>query len=122
VTGRLPLPSAQLAFGLQAEHSGRRASVTLMSCTSPFSLSTADVGQALNLVVFRNPGLSYRIQFSRVAAYRFWHPTECGFAEPPSEQNCRPGIRDRADQTIRSRTGLPSMAACSIRPRETSRY
>ncbi|MER6543878.1 hypothetical protein [Streptomyces sp. NPDC001250] len=73
--------SAQLAFGLEAERSGRKATVTLMFRTPPSSLPTADVHLVVQSVVLRNPALSYRIQFSRGAAYQEWCPTECDFAE-----------------------------------------
>lgn len=73
--------SAQLAFGLEAERSGRRATVTLMFRTPRDSWSTADVRLVLESVVRRNPALSYRILFSRGAAYQEWRPAECDFAE-----------------------------------------
>jgi hypothetical protein len=75
------LLGAQLAFGLEAERSGRRATVTLMFRAPPASWSTADVRLVLQSVICRNPALSYRIRFSRGAAYQEWRPAECDFAE-----------------------------------------
>ncbi|KMS76212.1 hypothetical protein ACM01_05735 [Streptomyces viridochromogenes] len=81
MTDRLPLLSAQLTFGLDAQRAGRRGTVTMMFRASPGHLSTADVRQVLQSVVLRNPALSYRIRFSRGAAYQEWYPEECDFAE-----------------------------------------
>lgn len=81
MTVRLPLLSAQLAFGLEAERSGRRSTVTLMFRTPPSRLATADVRLVVQSVVHRNPALSFRIQFSRGAAYQERYPTECDYAE-----------------------------------------
>jgi hypothetical protein len=78
---RLPLLSAQLAFGLEAERVGRRATVTLMFRMPPSRISVAKLGQILQSILLRNPALSYRIRFSRGAAYQEWHPAECDFAE-----------------------------------------
>ncbi|MER5570656.1 hypothetical protein ABT083_31375 [Streptomyces goshikiensis] len=82
MTYKLPLLSAQLAFGLDAQRSGRRATVTLMFRTPPSRMSADDVRRVLQSVVLRNPALSYRIRFSRGVAYQEWHPTaECDFLE-----------------------------------------
>lgn len=73
--------SAQLAFGLDAQRSGRRGTVTLLLRTPPSRLVAEDVRQVLRSVTLRNPALSYRIRFSRGTAYQEWHPDECDFAE-----------------------------------------
>ncbi|MFJ8155124.1 hypothetical protein [Streptomyces sp. NPDC094468] len=73
--------SAQLAFGLEAERSGRRATVTLMFRTPPSGLAAADVRLVVQSVILRNPALSYRIEFSRGDAYQEWYPSECDFSE-----------------------------------------
>ncbi|MBN6050724.1 hypothetical protein JYK22_02165, partial [Nonomuraea sp. RK-328] len=85
MTEKLPLLSAQLAFGLEAQRSGRRVVATLMFRTSPSRLSTADVSQVLRSIVLQNPALSCRIRFSRGAAYQEWCPEECDFAELHAE-------------------------------------
>lgn len=81
MTDRLPLSSAQLAFGLDAQRSGRRGTVTMMFRTPSARLLAEDVRQVLDSVLLRNPALSYRIRFSRGAAYQEWHPAECDVAE-----------------------------------------
>jgi hypothetical protein len=81
MTERLPLLSAQLAFGLYAQRAGQRPIVTLMFRTAPARLPAAQVREVLQSVVLRNPALSYRIRFSRGAAYQEWCPSECDFAE-----------------------------------------
>lgn len=81
MTDTLPLLGAQLDFGLYAQRTGQRPSVRLMFRTPPSHLSAADVHLVLQSVVLRNPALSYRIRFSRGAAYQEWFPAECDFAE-----------------------------------------
>ncbi|WP_335974909.1 hypothetical protein [Streptomyces sp. CA2R106] len=81
MANRIPLLNAQLAFGLQAERSGRRSTVTLMFRTPPAGLSTSDVQQVVQSLLLRTPALSYRIRFSRGGAYQERHAAECDFAE-----------------------------------------
>ncbi|MEV5892544.1 hypothetical protein [Nonomuraea fuscirosea] len=81
MTDKLPLLDPQLVFGLEAQRSGRRGTVTMMFRTPPSRLSAADVSQVLQSVVNHNPALSYRIRFSRGTGYQERFPAEFGFAE-----------------------------------------
>ncbi|MGW8358864.1 hypothetical protein [Streptomyces wedmorensis] len=119
MTDRLPLLSAQLAFGLDAQRSGRRGTVTMLLRTPASRLSTEDVRQVLRSVVLRNPALSYRIRFSRGEAYAEWCPDECDFAEvhAASEESV-PECQTEIVEEFEASLGGPAMAARLIRSPE----
>lgn len=85
MTDRLPLLSAQLAFGLQAQRSAGKTIIALRFRTAASQMSTVDVRQVLQSIMLRNPALSYQIRFSRGVAYQEWHPADCDFAELRAE-------------------------------------
>lgn len=77
----LPMLSAQFAFAMEGERTGRRGSVCLQFSASPGSLVARDVEEVLAAVAATNPALCYRPRFSRGEAGQEWVPGTCDFAE-----------------------------------------
>ncbi len=116
MTDRLPLSSAQLAFGLDAQRSGRRGTVTMMFRTPSARLVTEDVRQVLESVLLSNPALSHRIQFSRGTAYQEWNPSGCHVTElRASDAEAVAEAVERVVEEFEASLDGASMMACLIR-------
>ncbi|WP_248580860.1 hypothetical protein [Nocardioides sp. InS609-2] len=79
--------SAQFAFAMEGERTGRRGSVCLEFSASPGSLVARDVEKVLTAVAATNPALCYRPRFSRGEADQEWIPGWCDFAELGAESD-----------------------------------
>lgn len=78
---RLPMLSAQFAFTMEGERTGRRGSVCLQLLASPGGLVARDVEEVLASVAATNPALCYRPRFSHGEASQEWVPGWCDFGE-----------------------------------------
>jgi hypothetical protein len=120
MTRNLPLLSAQLAFGLLTERTGRRANITLLFRTPPARLVEADVRTVLEAVTLNNPAFSYRIRFSRGTAFQEWEPSGLDFTELAlaNEDEVPAFVTDAIENFVGAPDG-PPMSACLLRSPES---
>jgi len=119
MAARLPLLSAQLSFGLEAQRGGRRPSVTSLLRIAPGRLSTANLRSVLQSVMYRNPALCYRVQFSRGEGYQEWSSVALDFVEHHAVTwEAASGCVAEAIEEFEAALGGPSMAARLIRSTE----
>lgn len=79
--------SAQFAFVMEGERTGRRGSTCLQFSASPGTLVARDVEEVLASVAATNPALCYRPRFSRGESYQDWMPGWCDFGELRAESD-----------------------------------
>ena len=122
MASKLPLLSAQLAFAMEGERTGRRASVCLQFSTPAQRLSARDVDEVLQSVMRTNPALSYRPRFARGEAYQEWSPAECDFEEAHADSGDSAALRvvELVARFEGALDGAP-MLACLIRTPDADR-